>query len=209
MRPSAAHIFRGGAGMFRFADQGTGAMTGEPSAARVGVTWSGRAKPAGFRFGLIPSLFRTAALFFAGAFLLVAALAQPALAGPKSESPSPLGDPVFAPHLGSEIETDPVLAFSAPGARSLQNGGLAAALPQPASPDTVLDAVTVDLPVWPWSTPVDRTLDDPAQGYNFWTYGFALLLIGAGLALGRRKEPGREKPAKTARVSRQQPSAAD
>lgn len=146
---------------------------------------------------------------FAAILLAAGSVSGSALAGPNAAADNlPAAGPILASSFADTTESDPMLAFSAPGVGAGTGSGFSTGLPQPVSPDTVLDAVTVDLPVWPWSTPVDQSLGDPAQGYNVWTYGLAVLLIAAGLALGRRKDRPGEKPGKASQRLGQ-PSAAD
>ena len=123
----------------------------------------------------------------AGALVLLAlAAASPAFATLKSEgAAAPLG---LGPMEGSFEPLDQTMALLPPNSRP------DAALPLAPPSETLIEAVTIDLPVWPWSPPLETGADDPAHGYNLWTYGFALMLIVLGLTLGRRAAAPKPPP---------------
>jgi hypothetical protein len=136
--------------------------------------------------------------------LLATLVATPAAAVPKQEAAPVDGEASALLPASSNmalLAPPPARAVSASASSS---GAVATALPGSAvaaeglpgigEPPAMMEAVTVDLPVWPWSAPLDEGgRDDPEQGYNVWTYGFALALIVLGLTLGRRAVT-QEKP---------------
>lgn len=149
-------------------------------------------------------------LFSAGCVVLCAA--QPAVAGLKQEEAATVTfTPPFDASAPADLRPETTIALGTPSRpAAVSPGTMPAALPSPVQPDTVIDAVTVGLPVWPWSTPVETHLDDPKQGYNIWTYGLALLLIVGGLLLGRRRTEEAAKPEKPRLgLGARQPGAAD
>lgn len=158
-----------------------------------------QAEPGGFPAVLFPAILFSVVprpVVLIAAMLcacgVIGAATTAAQAGPQSEwdgaaGAAALGQPT-AP--GEAVLALGAIAERGPGATVR----LQAALPSPAAPETVIDAVTVDLPVWPWSRPIESEFDDPARGYNIWTYAFAVLLIAAGLALGRRSAPPQRPP---------------